>query len=276
MLKDGTTEMYFKHGPVFAYVVLVDEINRTTPKVQSGLLEAMAEKQVTIDGNRYLLGSLFFCIATQNPLDKVGTFDLPAAQLDRFLFKRRLRPIESDAVKRVMTMDLHTEGESSSEKLPEKVKLTEVVAVRDYLLKTVELAGVKEESAHNMTDFLIEIQEKFKELEASNKMHPGSVPSPRTLKRLVKVMQIQAFVSAAKKIPDPDQEGKFKVQIDMEEAQVLPRHLKGIATDVLRHRIFPVGLSGGNYQEKEENLDEMIDALVKEALANHEDKKKTS
>jgi MoxR-like ATPase len=77
----------FKPGPLFANVVLADEINRTSPKVQAALLEAMAEKQVTVDNQTHALEELFFVIATQNPLDLVGTYPLPKAQLDRFLFK---------------------------------------------------------------------------------------------------------------------------------------------------------------------------------------------
>jgi MoxR-like ATPase len=80
----------FRPGPIFANVVLADEINRTSPKVQAALLEAMAEKQVTVDNQTHRLEELFFVIATQNPLDLVGTYPLPKAQLDRFLFKVRM------------------------------------------------------------------------------------------------------------------------------------------------------------------------------------------
>ena len=87
----------FRPGPIFAYTVLADEINRTSPKVQSALLEAMAEKQVTVDNTTYPLDELFFVIATQNPLDLAGTYPLPTAQLDRFLFKIRMRHISRNA-----------------------------------------------------------------------------------------------------------------------------------------------------------------------------------
>ncbi len=84
----------FRKGPVFAHVVLADEINRTSPKVQAAMLEAMAEKQVTVDNRTWPLDELFFVIATQNPLDVAGTYPLPAPQLDRFLFKIRMRHID--------------------------------------------------------------------------------------------------------------------------------------------------------------------------------------
>jgi MoxR-like ATPase len=84
----------FRPGPVFAHVLLADEINRTSPKVQAALLEAMAEKQVTVDNTTHPLDPLFFVIATQNPLDVAGTYPLPTPQLDRFLFKIAMKHIE--------------------------------------------------------------------------------------------------------------------------------------------------------------------------------------
>lgn len=77
----------FKEGPVFSNILLADEINRATPRTQSSLLECMEEQQVTVDGKTYMLEAPFFVIATQNPIETVGTFPLPEAQLDRFLMK---------------------------------------------------------------------------------------------------------------------------------------------------------------------------------------------
>src|SRR4051812_38774720 len=82
-----TTEFEFRPGPVFAHVLLADEINRTTPRTQAALLEAMAEGRVTVDGVTHTLGPPFLVIATQNPIDHEGTFPLPEAQLDRFLMR---------------------------------------------------------------------------------------------------------------------------------------------------------------------------------------------
>lgn len=93
----NSNSFHFRHGPIFAHVVLADEINRTSPKVQSAMLEAMGEKQVTIDNITYPLDPLFFVIATQNPLDLVGTYPLPTPQLDRFLFKITMSHIDRDA-----------------------------------------------------------------------------------------------------------------------------------------------------------------------------------
>ena len=82
----GTRELRFLRGPVFANVVLADEINRTPPKTQAALLEAMQEHQVTVGGVRHRLGEPFFVLATQNPIEQEGTYPLPEAQLDRFMF----------------------------------------------------------------------------------------------------------------------------------------------------------------------------------------------
>lgn len=85
-----TTEFEFRPGPIFAQVLLADEINRTTPRTQSALLEAMAERRVTVDGQTYTLKPPFLVLATQNPIDHEGTFPLPEAQLDRFLIRLSL------------------------------------------------------------------------------------------------------------------------------------------------------------------------------------------
>jgi len=85
--QDGKRELVFAHGPIFANVLLADEINRATPKTQSALLEAMAERQVTVAGSTYKLPPPFFVLATLNPIEMEGTYPLPEAQLDRFLFK---------------------------------------------------------------------------------------------------------------------------------------------------------------------------------------------
>lgn len=86
----ASNEFHFHHGPVFTQLLLADEINRTTPKTQSALLEAMEERQVSLEGNTHKLPDPFFVIATQNPLSQYGTFPLPESQLDRFLMRIEL------------------------------------------------------------------------------------------------------------------------------------------------------------------------------------------
>ena len=90
LFNQKTQEFEFRPGPIMAQIVLADEINRATPKTQAALLEAMEEKQITVDGNTYSLGEPFLILATQNPIEYEGTFPLPEAQLDRFLLRIQL------------------------------------------------------------------------------------------------------------------------------------------------------------------------------------------
>lgn len=124
----NTNRFFFRPGPVFAHVVLADEINRTSPKVQSSLLEAMGEKQVTVDNRTRRLDDFFFVIATQNPLDLQGTFPLPSAQLDRFLFKIRMHHISRDAELQVLsTLKQRREGAGAE---LDRVTRTEILDAR--------------------------------------------------------------------------------------------------------------------------------------------------
>jgi MoxR-like ATPase len=98
--EDGRREFSFQPGPVFCHILLGDEINRATPKTQSALLECMAELQVTVSGMTHTLKPPYFVMATLNPIEMEGTYPLPEAQLDRFLFKVRLEyPDESEMVR---------------------------------------------------------------------------------------------------------------------------------------------------------------------------------
>lgn len=90
VFRQESGEFEFQQGPVFAQLVLADEVNRATPKAQSALLEAMEERQVSVDGRTHLLPSPYFVVATQNPSDQIGTFPLPESQLDRFLMRLEL------------------------------------------------------------------------------------------------------------------------------------------------------------------------------------------
>ena len=100
--ENGRRELAFTEGPIFAHVLLADEINRATPKTQSALLEAMAETQVTSGGVTYPLAPPFFVLATLNPIEMEGTYPLPEAQLDRFLFKVFLPYPDSSDMKRII------------------------------------------------------------------------------------------------------------------------------------------------------------------------------
>ena len=127
----NANHFHFRHGPIFAHVVLADEINRTSPKVQSAMLEAMGEKQVTVDNATYHLDKLFFVIATQNPLDLVGTYPLPTPQLDRFLFKITMQHIERDAELDVLDSYKSRRDPVAADKL--QVARTEVLKARETI-----------------------------------------------------------------------------------------------------------------------------------------------
>lgn len=142
-----------RKGPVFTNILLADEINRATPRTQSGLLECMEEKQVTIDGKTYLLEEPFFVIATQNPIETAGTFPLPEAQMDRFMMKLKMglpsrdeeleimdRFIEEDPLKDVKPV-LTLEELSALKVAANKVFVHKVV--REYIADIV--AATREE-----------------------------------------------------------------------------------------------------------------------------------
>ncbi len=99
---DGRRDFSFKAGPIFAHVVLGDEVNRATPKTQSAVLEAMEERQVTVFGTTYVLEPPFFVLATQNPIELEGTYPLPEAQMDRFLFKVVIGPPKPDELREIL------------------------------------------------------------------------------------------------------------------------------------------------------------------------------
>ena len=149
--KTGTREFRFLPGPIFANVVLADEINRTPPKTQAALLEAMQEKQVTIGGTKHELPSPFYVLATQNPIEQEGTYPLPEAQLDRFMFNvlidypseqeelEIVRRTTSDATVAI-TKTLSAEEVASLSKIIRRVPISEHLAL--YALKFARLTRV--------------------------------------------------------------------------------------------------------------------------------------
>ena len=124
---DGRREFSFQPGPIFCHILLGDEINRATPKTQSALLEAMAELQVTVGGTTYPLAPPYFVMATLNPIEMEGTYPLPEAQLDRFLFKVRLGYPGEDELVRIITSttgasEVAIEPVFAVEEAPERVE----------------------------------------------------------------------------------------------------------------------------------------------------------
>ena len=195
-------EFRFVRGPVFTNILLADEINRAMPKTQSGLLEAMEEHQVTVDGVTYVLDEPFMVIATQNPVETKGTFDLPEAQLDRFLIKTSMGyPSVSESVE-ILSRKLVPADEKD-------VCATEVD--RD----TVLAARRELESVYVHNDLLAYAAEICAETRRGSEVLLGA--SPRAMIALVKVAQGFAALS------DRD--------------YLLPDDIKRAAIPVLAHRI---------------------------------------
>ena len=196
-------------GPIFANLVLADEINRATPKTQSSLLEAMQEHQVTVARNRYPLDPPFFVLATQNPLEMEGTYPLPEAQLDRFLFKVMVPfPSEEDLV---AIMDRTTGAEAPS--AGKVTDATEIVEMQ-RLARAVPIAP-------HITAYAVSL------LAAS---HPDQGRAPELVRDYVRYggspRGAQALVTAGKIYALLD--GRFNVSIEDVRAVTLP---------ALRHRV---------------------------------------
>lgn len=137
----------FHPGPIFNNIILVDEINRATPKTQSSLLEAMAEKQVTVEGNTYRLPKPFFVMATQNPSEQYGTFPLPESQLDRFMMKISLGYPSRQAEKEIIL------GGSKREllyKIEPVITKEKIVEIQDRIRQTVYISD-------KVADYILDI-----------------------------------------------------------------------------------------------------------------------
>jgi MoxR-like ATPase len=144
--KDGSRELVFHRGPIFTNLLLADEINRATPKTQSALLEAMQERRVTVMGETHDLPQPFFVLATQNPIELEGTYPLPEAQLDRFMFKIDVTGVDSATLQRIVSERKHGHAPSldltvTAEELDHLFDLVDQVhlpeAVANYIARLV-------------------------------------------------------------------------------------------------------------------------------------------
>ena len=142
--REGRKMFEFAKGPVFTNILLADEINRATPKTQSALLEAMAEHQVTVSGTTFRLDEPFFVIATQNPIEMEGTFPLPEAQLDRFLFKIFVGYPTAQELSRIIRETTTAERAHIRPVLPETTAQEWIVKAR-HLVREVLVASAVEE-----------------------------------------------------------------------------------------------------------------------------------
>jgi MoxR-like ATPase len=210
LVEEGGQRVFkFQPGPIFANLVLADEINRATPKTQSSLLEAMQEHQVTVARQRYVLDPPFFVLATQNPLEMEGTYPLPEAQLDRFLFKVMVPfPSEDDLV---AIMDRTTGAEAVS---ASKVCTAAEIVEMQRLARAVPIAP-------HVTAYAVSL---LAATHPNNGRAPGLVRdyvryggSPRGAQALVTGGKIYALL-----------DGRFNVSTD---------DIRAVALPALRHRI---------------------------------------
>lgn len=195
------TEFVFRRGPVFTNILLADEINRTTPRTQSALLECMGEHQATVDGITYKLDDPFFVIATQNPIESLGTFPLPEAQLDRFLMKLSLGYPERSAEKEILSQ---YNGKNPLDTLSAVCTKEDVKAASDAVSEITVSEPIKE--------YILNIAEATRN---SEKLRLGI--SPRASLALMKASQAYAGI--------------------MGRDFVLPDDVKSVAVPVLSHRI---------------------------------------
>ncbi len=157
---DGSRKMQFVKGPIFTNVLLADEINRTPPKTQAALLEAMQEHQVTAAGTRYQLQEPFFVLATQNPIEMEGTYPLPEAQLDRFMFNIQIDYLPEDDEVAVVRQTTSTKPEPieplfSGEDVMQFHEIVRKVPVADELIRyAVRLADASRPGREGAPDFV--------------------------------------------------------------------------------------------------------------------------
>lgn len=222
----------FKKGLLLANIVLADEINRATPKTHSALLEAMREKTVTAGNTTFSLPDPFFVLATQNPLELEGTYPLPEAQLDRFIFKLDVKfPSESELMEIV---NITTgKGGAKSQKLFNGDKIKEM---RDIAVEV----PVADAVARYAMDVIIKSHPEIDKSPESVKKYVRYGSSPRGAQAIIRTARINAL-----------SKGRFNVAYD---------DIKDVAYDVLRHRIFLnfEALSDGV------NVEDIISELLKE------------
>ncbi len=202
----NTRNFTLKEGPIFTEILLADEINRTPPKTQSALLEAMEEQQVTLDGKTMPLPPLFWVIATQNSLEFEGTYPLPEAQLDRFLFKLLIDYPERSAEKQMLIQaKAGFQGKSTN------IKELQPMATIEDILKARE-AVQKVEVQENIVNYLLDLLEKTRQ-------HPDIAlgASPRAAVVWLQSSKANAWFSGRN--------------------YVTPDDIKTIAIPLLRHRL---------------------------------------
>jgi MoxR-like ATPase len=206
----GASSFEFRPGPVFAQLVLVDEINRATPRTQAALLEAMQERQVTHAGATHRLPSPFCVLATQNPIELEGTYPLPEAQLDRFMFKLTVPFPARDSLRALLDVSLDSEPSDSLQAIATPA---DVLAI-GTLCRTVLLGERCKDAA---VDLIVATQPDPAAGPDDARRHIRYGASPRALQAVVRAARVRALMA-----------GRAHVDVD---------DLQAVALPVLRHRI---------------------------------------
>jgi len=231
----GRRQLSFVPGPVFANVILADEINRTPPKTQAALLEAMQERHVTVGGQRHDLPSPFFVLATQNPIEQEGTYPLPEAQLDRFMFQiligypsadEELEIVKRSVQREAVELDAVLDGE----KIAQVQRLVRQTPVPDHVMKYA-LRLVRATRVDQPMDGGIERPEMVSD-------YVGVGAGPRASEYMVLAAKAKALI-----------EGSM---------HTTPEHVKAVARPVLRHRI----MLNYNAEADRVNADAVVDAML--------------
>jgi MoxR-like ATPase len=233
----GARELRFVKGPIFSNVILADEINRTPPKTQAALLEAMQERQVTVGGVQHPLPTPFFVLATQNPIEQEGTYPLPEAQLDRFMYMIQINYPEAEQeleiVRRSTTKrDVKVSpvlNNADIQRVQELVRATPVADhVIRYALRLVRATRIKEPMDGGLKRPQV-VQD-----------YVGWGAGPRASEYIVLAAKAKAILSGS--------------------MHVTPEHIKQVARPVLRHRV----LTNFNAEADQVTTDTIIDGLLAE------------
>lgn len=210
---DGRREFQFKNGPIFTQLLLADEINRAGPKTQSALLEAMEEKQVTVLGTTHKLPKPFFVLATQNPIELEGTYPLPEAQLDRFMFKLVIPSPNSEELKEILDRTTGSETPSLNQILPKGSEVDTIQALQTLVRKVILSSSVK--------DFLVGILSSLNPDNAHSpkitRQYVRFAPGPRGAQAIILSSKVRALIN-----------NRMNVSIDDIKEVLLPS---------LRHRL---------------------------------------
>lgn len=232
--EDGGRAFTFEKGPIFSNMILADEINRATPKTQSAMLEAMQEKSVTIGKQTYKLEEPFFVLATQNPIEMEGTYPLPEAQLDRFLFKLDVPFPSIDVLQQI---GVQTTG-IDQEETPQVMSSDVLLQIQDLVRRVVVAPEIANKAArivvatHPSQDKCPDMIRKYVQWGAS----------PRAMQALLVAGRAEALMQGRPWMSEDD--------------------LKRVAPDILRHRLIL------NFDAKLEEVtpDQLVQAVLTEIL----------